>query len=72
MDRKGLRKKYIRDDDLFDAKITVIKDKSMLDDVQYHIRTGKCPYSKGECSPVECKYGKDGMSRCPIHQGQGP
>jgi len=72
MNRKDLRKKYIREDDLFETKVSKIKDPKMKQDIEYHALSGNCPYSRGECSPVGCKFGQDGMRRCPLHMGQGP
>ena len=67
--RYGKRKRA-RDDDLFDVKVSIITDKKMEADLMYHIQTNRCPYNKLECTPTNCMYGNDGMSKCPIHQGE--
>jgi len=54
-------------DDLFDVKIERIGSNHEKDDILYHIRTGRCPYTKGECSPGACP--KGGMDDCPVHRG---
>lgn len=59
-------------DDLFDVKVSIITDKKMEEDLLYHIRTNNCPYNKLECTPKNCIYSNDGMSKCPIHQGEVP
>jgi len=53
----------------FEVKIAGMKDGKHIEDLFYHIRTGRFPYMKGRCSPESCKYREDGMKRCPVHSG---
>jgi hypothetical protein len=54
-------------EDFFDVKIERIGSKHEKEDILHHIRTGRCPYTKGECSPGACP--KGGMDDCPVHRG---
>lgn len=54
-------------DDLFEVKIERIGSKPEKEDILYHIQTGRCPYTKGECSPGACP--KGGMDDCLVHRG---
>ena len=56
------------EDDLFDVKASRIGNEAEKAAVLYHIRTGKCPFTDGECSPDVCPRG--GMEQCPIHGGE--
>ncbi len=58
------------DDDIFEVKATPMGNDKHSKDMLYHIRTGKCPYSKRRCQPAGCKYGERGMDRCPVHSGE--
>ncbi len=51
--------------DLFDVKVSEIKDKETMDALLYHMRTGNCPYNEKECKPENCP--KGGMSNCPMY-----
>jgi len=53
----------------FDVKIAEIKDGKHSEDLFYHFQTGRCPYTKSPCSPEKCRFGEDGMERCPVHAG---
>ncbi len=70
MKRKDLRKKYHRTSGLLEANFSTIKDQTLKQDIKYHILTGKCPYTKEDCSFEKCKYGKEGIEKCPVHLGQ--
>ncbi|MBI5001230.1 MAG: hypothetical protein HZB92_06885 [Euryarchaeota archaeon] len=64
------KKKRARDGDIFAAKVSAVTDSKMEADLMYHIQTHRCPYNRLECMPANCMYGKDGMDKCPIHQGE--
>jgi hypothetical protein len=56
------------EDDLFDVRASRIGNEAEEAAILYHIRTGKCPFTDGECSPDVCPRG--GMAYCPIHGGE--